>query len=412
MGKRVSGSGSFEAVPNATAFVMLQAGIPVKVEGDPGGGKTAVTQAFADLMGWPMYTLIGSLRDPADIGGYPQAVKRSGVKDPVTARIHDVAMELVPPSWGLDCWDGRPWIVHCDELTTSPPAVQAAMLRVIQEGCVGDLKLPWYTRFFACCNPPEKAANGFDLTPPMANRFAHLPWSVDYDLISEGFANGMAPASSGKPSFQYGKPRFPMLPEDWWQRTGLHGMLVKGFWKVKPDLRDKYPGSAAEAGRAFPTPRTWDLGIRGMAAMDAAGAPLELQMQALEACVGAEAMIAFRKWKVEMDLPDPEEQIALATKHIDYKKSNGYKLPALGRTDVVWSFLATVTDAVCFKDCTKERREAMGVILDKVWDEYKEVAFVCGRHWARKLDPTDWAPTKMLTEMAKYLGEAGLLGGR
>lgn len=53
-----------------------------------------------------------------------------------------------------------------DELSTAPPAVQAAMLGVALERRVGDLVLPRAVQVVAAANPPERAADGWDLSPP------------------------------------------------------------------------------------------------------------------------------------------------------------------------------------------------------------------------------------------------------
>ena len=58
-----------------------------------------------------------------------------------------------------------------DEISTAPPAVQAALLRVVLERTVGDLRLPDAVSLVAAANTPEQAAGGWELSPPLANRF-------------------------------------------------------------------------------------------------------------------------------------------------------------------------------------------------------------------------------------------------
>ena len=50
-------------------------------------------------------------------------------------------MAVMPPKWAQDCQLGQ-WVLFLDELTTCPPAVQAALLGVIAENRVGDALLP------------------------------------------------------------------------------------------------------------------------------------------------------------------------------------------------------------------------------------------------------------------------------
>ncbi len=162
-----------------------------KAEGMPGTAKTKTVEAFARATGRPIYTLIGSLREPADVGGYPYPIQVEAVKDG-NGKETKVYMALVPPKWAMDCHDGRPWIVFIDELTTCPPAVQAALLRVIAEKYVGDLPLPQETWILCACNPAGVAANGFELEPPMANRLYHHRWVVDADAWDKGMLAWLA----------------------------------------------------------------------------------------------------------------------------------------------------------------------------------------------------------------------------
>src|SRR5205823_11964182 len=77
-----------------------------------------------------------------------------------------------PQTYTLSLHDALP-------ISTAPPAVQAAMLRIVLERVVGDLELPPGVRVVAAANPPEQAADGWDLAPPLANRLVHLDWPVD-----------------------------------------------------------------------------------------------------------------------------------------------------------------------------------------------------------------------------------------
>lgn len=57
-----------------------------------------------------------------------------------------------------------------DEISTAPPAVQAALLRVVLERVVGDLELPDGVAVIAAANPPEQAAGGWDLSATISRR--------------------------------------------------------------------------------------------------------------------------------------------------------------------------------------------------------------------------------------------------
>ena len=69
------------------------------------------------------------------------------------------------------------------------------MLRVVLERTVGDLRLPAAVRVVAAANPPDEAADGWELAPPLANRLVHLDWPTDGRYIARGLAVGF-PAPS------------------------------------------------------------------------------------------------------------------------------------------------------------------------------------------------------------------------
>src|SRR3712207_5966879 len=104
----------------------LQARIPMHITGFPGIGKTEFTKSLeagfsrANIK-CKVFTLIGSIREPQDFGGFP-------VSTPEGVR-------LMPMAWAREAArlaaDGHLVIVFLDELTTVPPTTQAAMLRLL-----------------------------------------------------------------------------------------------------------------------------------------------------------------------------------------------------------------------------------------------------------------------------------------
>ena len=50
----------------------------------------------------------------------------------------------------------------------------------------------------AAANPPEQAADGWDISPPLANRFCHLDWDLQAREWADGIVAGFAqPACAG-----------------------------------------------------------------------------------------------------------------------------------------------------------------------------------------------------------------------
>jgi MoxR-like ATPase len=152
----------------ATALVTVlraagRAGVAVCLWGDPGVGKSALIQAAAAADDVPCEIVIGSLREPSDFAGLP-VVSEEGVR-------------MEPPAWAKRLHEAKAGYLFLDELSTSPPAVQAAMLGVALERRVGDLFLPRAVQVVAAANPPERAADGWDLSPPLATRFLHVAYT-------------------------------------------------------------------------------------------------------------------------------------------------------------------------------------------------------------------------------------------
>lgn len=134
-------------------------GIPVLVWGPPGVGKSSFLEGLA-APNFPVLTLIASIHDPTDFSGLPV--------------FHNGTVHYAVPEWVKQFETGGEGILFLDELTTAPPAVQAALLRVVLERKVGFHQLPPRVRIVAAANPPDLMTGGWDLSPPLRNRFVHL----------------------------------------------------------------------------------------------------------------------------------------------------------------------------------------------------------------------------------------------
>src|SRR5256714_7431605 len=154
--------------------IAVSARVPVLLWGAPGTGKTSAVRAMAKAIGWPCETVIAAIREPSDFAGLPV----------VTAG--DVHM--APPRWAQRLAAAGHGLLFLDEISTAPPAVQAALLRVVLERVVGDLELPDEVTVGAAANPPEQAADGWDLAAPLAHRVCHLDWRLEAQRVAERVA--------------------------------------------------------------------------------------------------------------------------------------------------------------------------------------------------------------------------------
>lgn len=259
-----------------------RAGVAVLLWGLPGIGKSSLVNALADAEGLPMETVIASLREPADFAGLP-VVQDSGV-------------ELAPPAWAKRLATADSGYLFLDELTTAPPAVQAAALRVVLDRVVGDLTLPHGVRIIAAANPPEQAADGWDLAAPMANRFLHIDHAPSTDDWIDGMTTGfLTPASGRVLDFS------PLL-------RAASRAEVASFIRTRPDLLHALPKDDAASGRAWPSHRTWTMTADVLAFLDPADTPATLL--AASGLVGEGAATEYIAWRSLNDLPDPADVLA------------------------------------------------------------------------------------------------------
>ena len=350
--------------------IAVAAQVPVLLWGAPGTGKSSVIRAMADAMGWPCETVIAAIREPSDFSGLPVVV--GGV------------VHFAPPRWAERLAAAGRGLLFLDEISTAPPAVQAALLRVVLERVVGDIELPPDVVVVAAANPPEQSADGWDLSAPLANRFCHLSWDVEPAVFAQGLAGG------------WGTPAVPTLPPGWEEGIARSRALVSAFVTVRPGLTCQVPTDAAAAGRGWPSPRTWDMAARLWAAADAAGASTEAETALITGCVGEGPGVELLMWEMDMDLPDPEEVLA---------DPDGFDLPERG--DRTYAVLSAVAAAVAARP-TPERWLAGWRVLGRAGERTPDVAAVAARVLARCRPPGAVAPPEVKL-FAPLLKEAGLL---
>ncbi|MFN7162019.1 MAG: hypothetical protein ACK4NB_03065, partial [Fimbriimonadales bacterium] len=180
--------------------------------------------------------------------------------------------------------------------------MQAALLRLVLERKVGLNALPSEVRIVAAANPPEIAASGWELSPPLANRFIHIHWQLPGETYQRALETGEFPSPQ---HFAIDRARHRDRAQYW-------RILVANFLKRNPALVYTQPG---EEEYAFATPRTWDYAIALMASCDLLGyAPkpsvqpqrAEPFIRLIQGCIGKGAATPFLKYLRELRIPDPE----------------------------------------------------------------------------------------------------------
>lgn len=258
-------------------------GIPALVWGSPGIGKSSQVASLAEELGLPLEVVILSVREPSDVVGLPV--------------IKDGSVQIELPIWAKNLINAGRGILFFDELNTAPPAVQSAALRIIMDRVVGDVKLPDEVRIIAATNPPDESAGGWDLPPPLANRFIHLNYSGPS-------AGQWCDWLLGNKEVLYNNP---INIESWNSMFAKFKGLVSSYIMKNPTaLGPDVPKDPSLASKGWPSPRSWEMTTRIMAT----GALLNQDcFNLIEGAIGRGAAVELKHFEAYADLPDPVDLI-------------------------------------------------------------------------------------------------------
>ncbi|GAA3342530.1 MoxR family ATPase [Amorphoplanes nipponensis] len=308
----------------------VAADLPVLLWGEPGIGKTAALQQLAASLGLPLTTVIASVHEPSDFSGLPVVGADPAVQ----------GVPMAPPDWAVRIVQQGRGLLFLDELSTAPPAVQAALLRLVLERRVGALRLPPGVRIVAAANPRSSAADGWELSPPLANRFVHLQWRHDHDVVVRGLGG------------TWPRPALPELdPALAAGAVAYARRAVCGFLTGRPALVHQLPAGELRRGGPWPSPRSWEMALSLTAFATAAGASREVLSMLVRGTVGDGPGLELLAFLDRMDLPDPETVLAdpaaaalpergdLRGMVLDGVVEAVRKRPERGRWDAAWAVL-------------------------------------------------------------------------
>lgn len=258
--------------------ICIQARIPVYMWGPPGIGKTAVVSSLADALEYGFVTETASRMAPEEVTGIPH------IKDGEVVTAAPEFFNLV--NGEKDC------VLFLDEFNCASPRTLAPWLRAIQENRVGQRMLPGVA-WVAASNPPDQAVGGYELDPPMANRFCHIDWELTPADWFSGMTTGWA------------KPTPCLLPKYWEKNLPFARGVVVSFHKACPGLLLKVP---TNGDMAWPSPRSWDMVATAYAAclsIDEGKSSIFYGM--VTGLVGKGPANSFFEYVVRLDLPNPDD---------------------------------------------------------------------------------------------------------
>jgi len=319
-------------------------GLPVCLHGSPGIGKTARVRQASAAVGLPSKTVNLGGRQPEDASGAPFVTKNANGQDVIViACILGAVNDLNAHGSG---------VLFFDELTCARPATQGAFLSAMDERRVGDVQFKPRVRVVAAGNPPEEAAGGFMLQPPMANRFAHRDVAVP-DLA--GFTSYLLQGpQKNVDSIENGESR---VSEEWSEHYPIVAGLAAGFVERFRKIYDMPRQGHKNRGKAFLTPRSLEYAIRAVTTCRILGHDYNDQLELFAACTGPGPAIKWDAWVKEANLPHPMEVL-----------KNGWKpdTTRLDRTMAVYSGLA----AYVLNKADKKERAKLAILA---WNRLEDL---------------------------------------
>lgn len=241
-----------------------------------------------------------------------------------------------------------------DEISSARPAVQGGFLGATLARRVGGLQLPPGIRIVAAGNPSESAAGGWDMEPPMANRWCHWETKVPSDEEwCEWLNNTDGPSPE---NIEDGQQK---VMAGWNTHWPIIRGLATGYRNAKAHPLHVLPAEGTkERGRAWCSPRTFNWALRAWTTCRCLGLDDKFAMQFIEGCIGEAATVPLAAWVINADIPDPRDVL-----------TNGWKIDKR-RIDRCVAVYTSITNYVLArKDITE--RKALAV---KAWHRLEESA--------------------------------------
>lgn len=182
---------------------------PVFIWGAPGIGKSALVEKFADEVGLPCVSLLGSQLAPEDIIGIPQIQE-------------DVSTFLPPKMIARK----EPYVLFLDELNACSQEVQKAFYSLIHERRIGEYHLPTGSIVIGAGNRAQDSAIVKTMSSALINRMFHVQLKAD-----------------------------PTQWLNWAYEEGLHPWVIN-YITQRPDHLFSEPPKTEEP---YSTPRSWHM---------------------------------------------------------------------------------------------------------------------------------------------------------
>lgn len=243
-------------------------------------------------------------------------------------------------------------MVFVDELNTAPPALQPALLGILQERRIGGYQFGPRVRIVGAANPVDQAAGGWDIAPPVANRMGHLTWPCPGVDAWASWAMGATNTQDTMDAQFTEAVVMGKWPDEFSKVTGM----VTAFLRRRPDLLHRMPNFGDPGqGKAWPSPRTWDMAMRAKASAAIQELSTVDDEEFVTSFIGAGAANEFFVWVGQADLPDPRAVLDGSVPFVVDQRR-------LDRTDAILSACTTLLVSM-----GKESPEK-AAFVEKMWE--------------------------------------------
>lgn len=287
-------------VISATLAAQRVTGVVPLLIGIPGNAKTSLVEKMGEVIGHGCHVLSAARMNPEDLNG------------PMVLSSDRSTFDYCTPAWAVNAHPNT--LIFADEVNQGSTRTEAALMRFLLEGSVGNVNVPSYR--IAAMNPPHASTGGRPFGAPTANRFCHIPWAASIDAFEDW--------ASGNQGFY--PPAIPDVTSDEVKAEVIASVIptIKNGNEVAkleclPDNPEHHQGPWASQ-------RTWTSAAGIVCALRKLN-KLHLVEDACAMVIGRDAAAVYAKHVLVGGLPSPEDLINAP--NLAYKLGSGVAMQCI-----------------------------------------------------------------------------------
>jgi len=276
------------------AHACAHANVPSCMHGPPGTGKTSRVKLYARALSLHMERWLLSRCEPIDLK--PRIIHEGRV---IVGDPPEIERLVMVAKAAHAAKDGRPFwgVMFMDELNLATRETENAALDRMDSPPDGIIVI-------AAGNPPARGQAARSLGAAAANRFCHLDVVADPTAWASAQIKGWPEEPGAFPTPD---------PETLDKHTRKTRMLASTFISRRQELLEKCPDNPVEAGKGWPSTRTWEYAVKVHAVAAALNYDVEDRKALLTGLLGDGSATEFLAYCEDADLVDPEAWLAAPT---------------------------------------------------------------------------------------------------